>query len=1015
MPFKFPRVSAALLSVPMAALAMAGVWSGLTPETRATVLLKSGLSRGCAYGLMREQEAGDESECISRKHPEPYREFALSRQRRLAAVSAPYAQAPLPGAFRAAVAQKAAMTTGANSGIVNADATWKPYGSDTRLIVNDPRYSSVSGDGYVFNSGRIDSFDYDPVGKRLFASLGTGGIWMSLDKGQHWVSVGETLPSQVVGSVAWSSFGGAAGSGGTIVVASGDPSFGGGDYAGLGAFWSDDLGVSWHQATGVPDGVLGFKATVDHKNPNIVYLALSKGLFRSTDGGRSYVNVALPTSKECAGNTDVGSKCQFANFVTDVAVMEPGGTTHEAGGKVLAAVGYRAGQRALADGTISSPGNGLYASPDGAPGSFVKLSNSTTNTLLPNGFAVQERIGRIALGAALGPAQNHNYLYAMVQDAVLFNGGFPTLDLPEPLAGALGGVLPVPATSSLFNGLYVSADFGQTWIRAADTNEIANDPTSGSAIVLIGAATSYAPGVQAYYNLYVKPSPVSQDSSGVPTSLVFGLEEVWANRLPVPQNGVLQSAPVGDYQVIGVYRTSTSANTAVTGGTTTHPDQHAAIWIPDDDGAGGATLVVGNDGGVYAQHVAAGAQPSQANWGDGAQVGLNTLLPYGIAVAKDGVVWFGLQDNGSGKVDTDGKYYETYGGDGFYVTVDPDNSQYAWEEYTNGDMRYTLDGGQNWTSNAPTLTGANFDNLFVMDPTDAKHMMTAANQVMELTNAPGGSWVQVFSLGTNATNSQNNIMSTLELQGDSAYVGFCGICDLLNRTQYQFHNGLATNVGGDKPAKRGTGDGWHFAKAQGLPNRYLQAIAIDPDDPKTVYVALGGYANRQWVPPGSYLDTNANLGSGHVFKSTDAGEHFVDVSGNLPDANATALKLRKGQLIVGMDVGAFISSDTAGSSWTPLGSGLPNVPIGQFQLMPGDDRHLFVATYGRGIYHTMLSDIPGSGSGGSGGGSGSGSGSGSGNTSVGNTGGQPPRGRFGGAPGLALLLPLMLIGLRRRR
>lgn len=939
------------------ALTAATVWFSLTLEQKATLLMKATFSHQCAYGLMRETEPSGETECISGKHPEPFYEFNMSRQRRLSAVSAPYDSEPMPGAFRRSLEHKAKMATGKASGVLNADAVWAPYGSGP-LIVNDERYPSVNGDGMVYNAGRIDTFDYDPVGKRLFASLGTGGIWMSLDKGQNWTSVGETLPSQIVGAVGWSSFGGANGSGGTIVVASGDPSFGGGTYTGLGAFWSDDLGATWHQATGVPDGVLGFKVAVDHASPNIVYLALSKGLFRSTDGGRSYTNAVLPTSEQCAGVVDIGGPCQFANFVTDVVVMEPGGTTAEAGGKVLAAVGYRAGQLELPDGTISSPGNGLYASDDGSPGSFAKLNNSVINSLLPNGFPPQERIGRIAFGAAVGAEQNHNVLYAMVQDAVLFNGGFPLLDLPEPLSG-LGAALPVPLTATLFNGLYVSEDFGQSWYRAADTNEIANDVTSGSAIVLIGAVTFYPPGVQAYYNLYVTPSPVSQDNSGVPTNLVFGLEEVWANRLPIAQNGINQSAPLGDYHVIGVYRTSTSLNTAVTGGTTTHPDQHAAIWIPDEDGAGGATLVVGNDGGVYTQHVAAGAQPTQDAWGDGAQTGFNTLLPYGIAVANDGVVWFGLQDNGSGKIDTDGKYYSTFGGDGFHVAVDPDNSDVAWEEYTNADMRYTTDGGQSWTTNAPSLTGASFETLFVMDPTDAAHLMTAANEVVEMIDGPAGDWVEVFSLGTNATNGQNNIMSTLDLVGDSAYVGFCGICDLLGRTQYQFYSGLATNVGGDEAPERGTGKGWHFATAAGLPNRYISAIAIDPANPSTVYVALAGYSDRQWVPPGSYLDTNTNVGSGHVFKSTDAGESFVNISGNLPDANVSAIKLRRGQLILGTDVGAFISSDTSGTNWAPLGTGLPAVPIGQFQFMPNDDKQLFVGTYGRSIYKTTLSDTPG--------------------------------------------------------
>ena len=58
-------------------------------------------------------------------------------------------------------------------------------------------------------------------------------------------------------------------------------------------------------------------------------------------------------------------------------------------GTVLAAVGWRAGNRVNSDGTVQSPGNGLYRSSTGEPGSFVKLAAP--------GFTVQDRIGRIEL------------------------------------------------------------------------------------------------------------------------------------------------------------------------------------------------------------------------------------------------------------------------------------------------------------------------------------------------------------------------------------------------------------------------------------------------------------------------------------------------------------------------------------------------------------------------------------------------------------------------------------------
>jgi hypothetical protein len=147
-----------------------------------------------------------------------------------------------------------------------------------------------------------------------------------------------------------------------------------------------------------------------------------------------------------------------------------------------------------------------------------------------------------------------------------------------------------------------------------------------------------------------------------------------------------------------------------------------------------------------------------------------------------------------------------------------------------------------------------------------------------------------------------------------------------------------------------TSKGWHKAKAKGLPNQYITSIAIDPKRPRTVYVTLGGYANRQWYPPGAYGDTNRRISTGHVFRSTDAGEHFVDISGRLPDVPHFWVELRGGQLVVGTQIGVFLSKDTKGSSWAALDRGLPVAPISTVRIAPQDRNLVVAAVFGRGVY-----------------------------------------------------------------
>jgi hypothetical protein len=904
--------------------------------------------------------------CLADHTPESYAEVAAQQQQRLSQRVAPYSGV-LPGQKRAAVDQRAALSR--NAAVVpNASAVAVPLGT-TPLQANVTGYDQVNGEGLAELSGRVDSLAFDPVHNRLFATIGTGGVWMSTDRAKTWRSVGDRLPSQVNGAVGWTTAGG-----GTLVLASGEPTAGGNNYGGLGAFWSNDLGASWHQSTGVPDNTMGFKVAVDQAHPSTVYVATSLGLFRSTDAGRTFANTKLPTGA-CAGRTDYG-KCEFANWVTDVVVKAPGGATHEAGGQVLAAVGYRAGNRTFVgdDATEHSPANGLYRSNTGAPGTFTMLNTIYGDGTSPVGFARQERIGRTEMGAAIGDRQNHNFVYALVQDAVLFNGGVQGIDAPDQ------NQLPGAANNTVFNGVYVSGDFGSTWTRMADDTEL-QSPLTESALIGTSQAMLYAPGVQSWYNEWIAPDPTRTTESGIPTRLVFGLEEVWESRdSTAPQDGTTQGAEPVSFKVIGPYFADTTclflslglpscptSNTRL-GVTTTHPDQQSGIWIPD--GSGGVSLVVGNDGGTYTQSVATGVELSKEKWGKGAVRGFHTLLPYDAEPAKDGTVWFGLQDNGSGKITPAGQQIMGLGGDGFFTAVDPDDSNRAYAETTFAAMQTTGDGGKNWTDISPGISGTQFANPFVMDPTEPRHLLTAGRPVVETTNR-GTGWTQVFDLGsvdhpgqpydenTAGTplgdNSWPNSVTAVDLQGDAAYVGFCGVCDILNKdpATQKFHSGLATNVGGSKPAKRLTSDGWHIAKAAGLPNRYVTSVVIDPKDPRTVYVTLGGYANREWVPPGSYLDKNTAIGKGHVFVSHNAGASFTDLSGGLPDDDVSWLEIAGGQLVAGTELGVYISSDLTGRTWAPIRS-IPAVPISTIRTSPANPSRLIVATFGRGVYELRL-------------------------------------------------------------
>ena len=127
------------------------------------------------------------------------------------------------------------------------------------------------------------------------------------------------------------------------------------------------------------------------------------------------------------------------------------------------------------------------------------------------------------------------------------------------------------------------------------------------------------------------------------------------------------------------------------------------------------------------------------------------------------------------------------------------------------------------------------------------------------------------------------------------------------------------------------GSSWRDITA-GLPNRFIESIAVDPNNSALAYLSVSGY------------------GSGHVFKTTDAGQTWTDASGNLPNIPTSALlidPLNSQTLYAGTDIGVFRST-VGGSVWEAFNNGLPPVTITAFTAQPGG--RIQVATYGRGAY-----------------------------------------------------------------
>ena len=100
----------------------------------------------------------------------------------------------------------------------------------------------------------------------------------------------------------------------------------------------------------------------------------------------------------------------------------------------------------------------------------------------------------------------------------------------------------------------------------------------------------------------------------------------------------------------------------------------------------------------------------------------------------------------------------------------------------------------------------------------------------------------------------------------------------------------------------------------------------------------------------------AQVGDARVMVSHDAGNHFTDISGNLPDIASDALVISHHGLALGTDDGVFTAREGqgGGTTWARLGAGLPNVVVDDLTAGPGG--YIYAATHGRGAYRLKLAD-----------------------------------------------------------
>jgi hypothetical protein len=421
-----------------------------------------------------------------------------------------------------------------------------------------------------------------------------------------------------------------------------------------------------------------------------------------------------------------------------------------------------------------------------------------------------------------------------------------------------------------------------------------------------------------------------------------------------------------------------------------HPDQHAlAFMIPTSGSDSGNDLMYfANDGGIYR------ALDGFSGLTTGSCSGTNQLddlnqnlgpmtqfVSFSQHPTDPNILLGGTQDNGSpatNQATTNASWGNILGGDGGYNAIDPNtptNFYASNPDVPPGGLGVQLcttgvacnDGTFGFVTTSSSLGGDDgaFYFPYILDPQSASALVVGTCRVWRGLRTGGTYTVLSPNFDTldssSCSGSEINQVRAIAAGGPTdsdgskviyATTSGLGPLDGPLSTPPGGHVWVTTNAtAGASSFVDVTNNG-----PQGSinPNQFpISGVAIDNSDATgaTAYVTVMGFTG----------------GTGHVWKTTNAGANWIDFTSNLPDApvNAVVIDSVNAQVYVGTDVGVFVSS-TSSANWTELGpnpstnqSGfLPNVAITALGLFnSGGEELLRASTYGRGIWQYPIHAI----------------------------------------------------------
>ncbi len=310
-----------------------------------------------------------------------------------------------------------------------------------------------------------------------------------------------------------------------------------------------------------------------------------------------------------------------------------------------------------------------------------------------------------------------------------------------------------------------------------------------------------------------------------------------------------------------------------------------------------------NDGGVYRYKISTN---SFENLSDGLMI----TQFYDIAVSQtdENVLGGGSQDNGNVYRQSDGTWGDyAPTGDGMNQEIDPTDANTRYWSYQNGAINRWVNGSN--TSIAPPGQNGKgaWETPFRLDPNNPSRLLIGYDRVYASTDK-GTNWDDI-----SGAIFGGDLEEIAIAKSDSERI-------YASRGNSLFVKSTADNT-------------WTTRTMPGS----ISDLEVDPYDFNVVYITVPGF-------------TAGNK----VFKSTDAGANWTNISGSLPNVSTGAIEIYEelpGGLFVGTDAGVFYRDNTL-ADWQEYGQ-LPHTRVEDIEIQYAA-KIIRIGTHGRGVLEAPI-------------------------------------------------------------